>query len=124
MHIFLFFINFVIKATFYQNQIKSIIKYGSSFGKDRIGKGKSANVKNIVGNFLELDNKLDIGIGTNLMIVNPDADPEAYVEDVFKVDKLNSLNGAYAEFSLTSWLQYFKFVVPKRKFYKNENPRD
>ena len=75
-------------------------------------RGKSANVKNIVGNFLELDNKLDIGIGTNLMIVNPDADPEAYVEDVFKVDKLSSLNGAFAEFSLTSWLQYFKNTCP------------
>lgn len=85
-------------------------------------KGKSANVKNIVGNFLELDNKLDIGIGTNLMIVNPDADPEAYVEDVFKVDKLNSLNGAYAEFSLTSWLQYFKLTFPRRKYYKNTCP--
>jgi len=85
-------------------------------------RGKSANVKNIVGNFLELDNKLDIGIGTNLMIVNPDADPEAYVEDVFKVDKLSALNGAFAEFSLTSWLQYFKLSFPRRKYYKNTCP--
>jgi phage-related protein len=85
-------------------------------------RGKSANVKNIVGNFLELDSKLDIGIGTNLMIVNPDADPEAFVEDVFKVDKLSSLNGAFAEFSLTSWLQYFKLSFPRRKYYKNTCP--
>ena len=34
-------------------------------------KGVSANVKNIVGNFLELDGTLDVGVGTNLMIVNP-----------------------------------------------------
>jgi len=85
-------------------------------------RGKSANVKNIVGNFLELDSKLDIGTGTNLMIVNPDADPDAYVEDVFKIDKLNALNGAFAEFSLTSWLQYFKLTFPRRKYYKNTCP--
>ena len=85
-------------------------------------RGKSANVKNIVGNFLELSNKLDIGLGTNLMIVNPDADSDAYVEDVFKVDKLNNLNGAFAEFSLTSWLQYFKLTFPRRKYYKNTCP--
>ena len=85
-------------------------------------RGKSANVKNIVGNFLELDSKLDIGAGTNLMIVNPDADNDAYVEDVFKIDKLNSLNGAFAEFSLTSWLQYFKLSFPRRKYYKNTCP--
>ena len=54
-----------------------------------------------------------------LYIVNTDADPEAYLEDVFKIDSLDSLNDTLATFTLTSWLQYFKYVLPKRKFYKN-----
>ena len=65
---------------------------------------------------------MDFGVGTNLMIVNPDADDEAFVEDVFKVDQLANLNGQYAEFSLTSWLQYFKLSFPRRKYYKNTCP--
>ena len=85
-------------------------------------RGNYAAVKNIVGNFIELDSSLNIGVGTNLMIVNPDADPDAYVEDVFKVDKLNALDGAAAVFSLTSWLQYFKLTFPRRKYYKNTCP--
>ena len=85
-------------------------------------RGVSANVKNIVGNFIELDGTLDVGVGTNLMIVNPDADPDAYVEDTFKIDKLNNLTGGFAEFSLTSWLQYFKLTFPRRKYYKNTCP--
>ena len=85
-------------------------------------RGKSASVRNIVGNFVELSNELDIGLGTNLMIVNPDADNDAYVEDVFKINQLTALNGALAEFSLTSWLQYFKLSFPRRKYYKNTCP--
>lgn len=54
-----------------------------------------------------------------LFIVNPDYDPEAYVKDVFKVTELTVLNENFAEFNLTSWLQYFKLQLPKRKFYKN-----
>tara|TARA_R110002020_G_scaffold29767_2_gene93947 strand:+ start:172 stop:2271 length:2100 start_codon:yes stop_codon:yes gene_type:complete len=85
-------------------------------------RGKYATVKNIVGNFVELNQKMDFGVGTNLMITNPDADDQAYIEDVFKVDKLNTLNGAYGEFQLTSWLQYFKLTFPRRKYYKNTCP--
>jgi len=55
----------------------------------------------------------------NLYIVNDDYDEEAYVRDVFKVTKLNLLNETVAEFELTSWLQYFKLQLPKRKFFKN-----
>ena len=85
-------------------------------------KGVSANIKNIVGNFLQLDGTLDVGVGTNLMIVNPDADSDAYVEDTFKIDRLNALNGDWGEFSLMSWLQYFKLTFPRRKYYKNTCP--
>ena len=55
----------------------------------------------------------------SLYIINPDHDPEAYVRDVFKITELTALNENFAEFSLTSWLQYFKLSLPKRKFYKN-----
>ena len=48
-----------------------------------------------------------------------DSDDEAYVEDVFKIDALSGLDEKVATFSLTSWLQFFKLRVPKRKYYKN-----
>ena len=34
------FINFVVKPTFYQNKIISIIKHGESYGKNHLGKVK------------------------------------------------------------------------------------
>ncbi len=71
--------------------------------------------------FLFLSNDLDAGTaqGDPLYIINVDADPEAFLEDVFKIETLDALNEVTATFTLTSWLQYFKFVVPKRKYYKN-----
>ena len=59
------FINFVIKSTFYQNKIKSIIKDGSSFGKDRIGKGKSANIEFVSAN---PTGPLTVGHGRNAVL--------------------------------------------------------
>ncbi len=71
--------------------------------------------------FLFLSNTLDSNttIGDNIYIVNDDADEEAYVEDVFKIDNLEKLDENVATFGLVSWLQYFKLQVPKRKYYKN-----
>ena len=71
--------------------------------------------------FLFLSNDLSEGTTINdpLYIINVDADPDSFLEDVFKIETLDSLNDLAAEFTLTSWLQYFKFVVPKRKYYKN-----
>ena len=54
-----------------------------------------------------------------LYIKNPEYDPDAYIKDVFKVTELSALNENFAEFTLTSWLQYFKLQLPKRKYYKN-----
>lgn len=54
-----------------------------------------------------------------LYIINSEHDPEAYIKDTFKITELTALNENFAEFSLTSWLQYFKLSLPKRKFYKN-----
>lgn len=58
-------------------------------------------------------------LGDALYIVNEDADSESYIEDRFKIDQLESLSDHVASFALVSWLQYFKVIVPKRKFYKN-----
>lgn len=71
--------------------------------------------------FLFLSNNLSTGTapGDPLYIINVDADPDSFLEDVFKIETLDSLNDLAAEFTLTSWLQYFRFVVPKRKYYKN-----
>ncbi len=71
--------------------------------------------------FIFLSNDLSEGttVGDPLYIINVDADPEAFLEDVFKIETLDALNEVTATFTLTSWLQYFKFVVPKRKYYKN-----
>ena len=71
--------------------------------------------------FLFLSNDLAEGttIGDPVYIINVDADPDSFLEDVFKIETLDSLNDLAAEFTLTSWLQYFRFVVPKRKYYKN-----
>lgn len=68
---------------------------------------------------LTISNTLSGGVGTKLYIINPDADTESYIEDTFKIDQLESLSDHLATFGLVSWLQYFKVVVPKRKYYKN-----
>ncbi|ASE99701.1 putative minor tail protein L [uncultured virus] len=61
----------------------------------------------------------NVSAGDGLFIVNEAADVEAYVEDTFKIDQLESLNENAATFGLISWLQYFRSQVPKRKYYKN-----
>ncbi|MDC3305061.1 hypothetical protein OAV13_00915 [bacterium] len=81
-----------------------------------------ATIQSIEENsFLFLSNELDsnVTIGNPIYIVNSEADSESYIEDKFKVDQLEKLNDSVATFSLISWLQYFKLVTPKRKFYKN-----
>lgn len=72
-------------------------------------------------NTLYLTNNLSVGTtsGDALYIVNSEADSESFVEDKFKIDQLESLSDHVASFGLVSWLQYFKIVTPKRKYYKN-----
>jgi len=69
--------------------------------------------------FIFTNAALEITVGDPLLIENMDSDDEAYVEDVFKIDALSGLDEKVATFSLTSWLQFFKLRVPKRKYYKN-----
>tara|TARA_Y100001963_G_scaffold65907_1_gene91800 strand:+ start:3793 stop:6684 length:2892 start_codon:yes stop_codon:yes gene_type:complete len=81
-----------------------------------------ATIQSIEENrFLFLSGPLaaDTSQGDPVYIVNADADVESFVEDVFKINELESLNITTATFGLVSWLQYFKIVVPKRKYYKN-----
>jgi phage-related protein len=72
-------------------------------------------------NTIYLSNVLDVGTQVNqpLYIVNPEADTESFIEDTFKIEQLESLTEDVATFGLVSWLQYFKAVLPKRRFYKN-----
>ena len=56
---------------------------------------------------------------TPLYIINPLADTSSYLLDNYKIDQLESLSEQVATFGLASWLQYFKIVTPKRKYYKN-----
>ena len=76
----------------------------------------SSNNSNISNAFFANATSDDRG---RLYIVNPDADPESYVEEIFKINQLESLNDDVATFNLTTWLQYFTHVIPKRKYYTN-----
>jgi len=69
--------------------------------------------------FIFTNTALTLGQGDHLLIKNADADDEAYVEDNFKIDSLQNLDERVATFSLTSWLQFFKLILPRRKYYKN-----
>ena len=82
----------------------------------------SATIQSIQENrFLFLTNELESNttVGDDIFIINADADTESYIEDNFKVDQLESLDTTTADFNLVTWLQYFKQVTPRRKYYKN-----
>lgn len=70
---------------------------------------------------LTLSGSLDVAASVDdpLYIVNPDADEDSYMEDVFKIDQLVTLSEDVASFALTSWLTYFKQTLPRRRYYKN-----
>jgi phage-related protein len=89
----------------------------------RSSKGTTeATIQSIEENrFLFLSNELDndTSFGDPIYIVNADKDQDSFIEDIFKIDQLESMNNDVGEFGLVSWLQYFKTVTPKRKFYKN-----
>jgi len=81
-----------------------------------------ATVQQIEENrMLFLSNPIDLNasVGTPLYIVNAGADSESYIKDTFKINNLESLGEDVGTFGLVSWLQYFKIVTPKRKYYKN-----
>ena len=71
--------------------------------------------------FLFLSNSLEANtaVGDPIYVINSDVDTESYIEDRFKIDQLESLGDDTARFGLVTWLQYFKQVTPRRKYYKN-----
>jgi len=91
--------------------------------KIRSSKGSTfATIQTIEENrFLFLSNGLEsnTSIGDSVFIINDDVDTESYIEDRFRIDQLESLGDTTAAFGLVTWLQYFKQVTPRRKYYKN-----
>jgi phage-related protein len=76
-------------------------------------------VENIVHPYLLVSNSIALNPGENLYIKNPNASSDEFVLDTFKINNLEGLDESAAKFSLTSWLQYFKQVLPRRLFHKN-----
>lgn len=79
-------------------------------------------IQNIYNNeTIYLTNSLDAGTSVSdaIYVINSDADTESYHSDNFKINQLEGLNDHVATFSLVSWLQYFKMMTPRRKYYKN-----
>lgn len=89
--------------------------YLSGFGSDTIYQLPLSTAWDIT----TLNNELTVSVNSPLYITNPQADAESYLQDVYKIDQLENLSEHVANFSLVSWLQYFKIVTPKRKYYKN-----
>ena len=91
--------------------------------KVRLSKGSTfATIESIEENrflFLSGDLESNTNIGDSIFIINDDVDTESYIEDRFKIDQLESLGDTTAAFGLVTWLQYFKQVTPRRKYYKN-----
>ena len=79
----------------------------------------TAIIDNIVHPYLVVNNAIALNLGDNLYIKNPNASSDEFVLDTFKVNNLEGLDENSAKFSLTSWLQYFKNVLPRRSFLKN-----
>ena len=76
-------------------------------------------IAQIVHPYLVVNNSVTLNPGDNLYIKNPNASSDEFVLDTFKVNNLEGLDETAAKFSLTSWLQYFKNVLPRRSFLKN-----
>lgn len=79
-------------------------------------------VSEVTDSYIIVSDSSNINTGDNLYIQNPDASTEDYVKDTFKINSLEGLDEKAAKFNLTSWLQYFKLQLPKRKYFKNSCP--
>ena len=76
-------------------------------------------ITQIIHPYIVLNDGIAFNPGDHVYIQNPEASSDEFVLDVFKVNNLEGLDDSAAKFSLTSWLQYFKQVSPKRSFLKN-----
>lgn len=79
----------------------------------------TSTITQIVPPYIVVSEAINFNPGDKLYIKNPDATSDEYVSDTFKINNLEGLDDQAAKFSLTSWLQYFKNVSPKRSFVKN-----
>lgn len=79
----------------------------------------SSVITGIIPPYLVVNNAISLNPGDKLYIQNPDATSDEFILDTFKINSLDGLDDKAAKFSLTSWLQYFKNVSPKRSFLKN-----
>jgi lambda family phage minor tail protein L len=79
----------------------------------------AAIIEQIIHPYLVVNNSIALNPGDNLYIKNPNASSDEFVLDTFKINNLEGLDETAAKFSLTSWLQYFKNVLPRRSFLKN-----
>jgi phage-related protein len=79
----------------------------------------SAVITQIVPPYLVVNNAIHLNPGDKIYIQNPDATSDEFILDTFKINSLEGLDDQAAKFSLTSWLQYFKNVSPRRSFLKN-----
>lgn len=75
-------------------------------------------------NFIELNQAptLPFNVGHKLLIHNERYDPDAYVERVFTINKLNSYNDSSVSFNLGNRTTNLLKEVPRRKFYRNTCP--
>ena len=78
-------------------------------------------ITNIVGNLLYVTPSTfePYSINTPVRIVNPNKDNTAYNKHSFIINQMEELNDFTTTFNLVSWLQYFKVVLPNRKFNLN-----
>lgn len=81
--------------------------------------GDTGVITDIKHNTLYHSGTLTPIIGDRLLIINPEADPDSCLKDVFKIDQLEDLSEYVATFGLVSWLQHFKASLPKRRYMKN-----
>lgn len=61
-------------------------------------------------------------VGDKLHISNPDADPNAFIDQKFIVTKLESLTESQASLTLANFTENLIDSLPKRRFYKNTCP--
>ena len=80
---------------------------------------QTTEIQDIRGNTVFFSNTAlaSLDVDSKLLIVNAEADAKASVDHVFVVNKLDNIDELVATLSLTNWLQYAKFKLPKRKFY-------
>jgi phage-related protein len=76
-------------------------------------------IQAIIANNVYVNTDVSGNVDEALYIVTPEADSESFIEDTYKIDQLESLGEDIATFGLVSWLQYFKNVIPRRRYYKN-----